>query len=72
MMKAKSSALILIAKASNSTTAKDVVAYLKRMTRRLNREHEAGIPHLLKDLSAHHSALMFANEVNRDFGKLSF
>lgn len=45
----------------------EFINYLKGMAARLEKEHEAGIPYLLKDLPADHPALEFAREVNPGF-----
>jgi hypothetical protein len=62
-------ALILIFKPRRlSEQDEDFVAYLRQMARRLNREHEAGVPYLLKDLPSDHPAIAFAREVHPDYG----
>jgi pimeloyl-ACP methyl ester carboxylesterase len=63
-------AYILIFKGRRTTEAeKDFVNYLKGMAERLQREHQAGTPFLLKELPKGHPARRFAREVNSEFEK---
>lgn len=63
-------AFILIFKGERLTKKEeDFINYLKGMAGRLEREHQAGVPYLLSDLPADHPAILFAKEVNADFGK---
>jgi len=39
------------------------------MAKRLEQEHEAGVPYLLSDLPADHPAIKFGKTVNPDNGK---
>lgn len=61
-------ACILIFKGERSTKVeKEFIDYLKGMAARLQREHEAGTPFLLKELPADHPARKFARKVNPQF-----
>lgn len=63
-------AFILIFKGQRLTKKEeDFINYLKGMAKRLEREHEAGVPYLLSDLPADHPAIEFAKKVNPDYGK---
>ena len=64
------SAFILIFKGQRLTKKEDdFINYLKGMAKRLEREHEAGVPYLLSDLPKDHPAIRFAKEVNPKFGE---
>ena len=41
--------------------------YLEGLALRLKKEHEAGVPYMLKDLPKDHAALRSAREVNPAF-----
>jgi pimeloyl-ACP methyl ester carboxylesterase/quercetin dioxygenase-like cupin family protein len=61
-------AFILIFKGDRLTESEaDFIEYLEGMADRLEREHEAGVPYLMTDLSADHPAIEFARQVNTDF-----
>ncbi|MCA9213146.1 MAG: alpha/beta hydrolase [Planctomycetales bacterium] len=63
-------ALILIFKGQRLTKKEeDFINYLRGMAKRLEQEHEAGVPYLLSDLPADHPAIKFAKTVNPDYGK---
>jgi hypothetical protein len=47
----------------------DFIDYLKSMATRLEKERQAGIPYLLKDLPADYPAIIFAESVNPNFQK---
>ncbi|MEK7676516.1 MAG: hypothetical protein AAB676_11860 [Verrucomicrobiota bacterium] len=59
---------ILIFKGRRTTKVeKGFIDYLRSMAENLKKEHAAGIPFLLKELPADHSARKFAREVNPAF-----
>ena len=61
-------AYILIFKGSRTTEKEeDFINYLKGLANRLKREHDAGVPYLLRDLPEDHEAIRFAKEVNPSF-----
>jgi pimeloyl-ACP methyl ester carboxylesterase/quercetin dioxygenase-like cupin family protein len=61
-----SDALILIFKGQRLTQKEsEFIDYLKGLAKRLEREHQAGVPYLLKDLPADHPAIKFANSMNK-------
>jgi pimeloyl-ACP methyl ester carboxylesterase/quercetin dioxygenase-like cupin family protein len=61
-------AYILIFKTKRTTRKEEeFVTYLKGLADRLNKEHQAGVPYLMKDLPADHPAIGFAKEVNPAF-----
>jgi hypothetical protein len=61
-------AFILIFKGKRVTQREqDFIDYLRGMAKRLEREHESGVPYLLSDLPADHPAIVFAREINPKF-----
>jgi len=64
-------ALILIFKGDRITRdEREFIDYLKGMAGRLEKEHAAGTPFLLKELAADHPARVFARQVNPEFNTL--
>ncbi len=62
------SALILIFKGDRlSKSENEFMEYLRGMAGRLEKEHAAGTPFLLKELAADHPAREFARRVNPQF-----
>ena len=61
-------AFILIFKTKRTTAKEDeFITYLKGLADRLKKEHQAGVPYLLKDLPADHAAMRFAKQANPKF-----
>ncbi|MBM4004611.1 MAG: cupin domain-containing protein [Planctomycetes bacterium] len=63
-------AMILIFKGDRVTKVEsDFIQYLQGMAARLEREHQRGVPFLLRELREDHPARQFARQVNPDFEK---
>jgi pimeloyl-ACP methyl ester carboxylesterase/quercetin dioxygenase-like cupin family protein len=63
-------AFILIFKGQRLTKKdEEFITYLKGLAKRLEREHETGVPYLLSDLSEDHPAIQYAKQVNPTYGK---
>jgi pimeloyl-ACP methyl ester carboxylesterase/quercetin dioxygenase-like cupin family protein len=61
-------ALILIFKGDRVTKVEsDFIQYLQGMAARLERDHQRGVPFLLRELRDDHPARQFARQVNPDF-----